>query len=187
MNELDFSKHCPPDADKKQKIEDFIELVDDILLDERYQELALFKHHSSSILRHCLEVGYLSYCWGTKLSMDDVALARGGVLHDFFLYDWRSDRFHYSLHDFKNSHAFRHPKIALHNAEECFALSATEKDVILNHMWPATVKLPKTKETYLVCAVDKYTACREYLIKQRQARDWDRILGEHGIHFSHTL
>ncbi len=141
-----------------------MDTVRDILTHPQYQQLETYKHHSSSILDHCLQVGYLSYLIGEKTNLDSRAMARGGVLHDFFLYDWRSDRFHYSsLQAFKNSHAFRHPGIALKNAEECFDLTPKEKDIILHHMWPATVRLPHCRETYVVCAVDKYTACRDYI------------------------
>ncbi len=151
---------------KKQCRETFLETVSDILQNPEYRKLAEFKHHSSSILDHCLQVGYISYLIGRRFHMDTTALARGGVLHDFFLYDWRSDRFDYSSFSaFKKSHAFRHPSIALQNAENCFDLNAREKDIILHHMWPVTIKPPHYKETYLVSTVDKYTACQEYILR----------------------
>lgn len=170
---------------KKQHCrEAFLENVGDILQNPEYQKLGEFKHHSSSILDHCLQVGYLSYQIGRHLGMDTAALARGGVLHDFFLYDWRSDRFRCSSWaDFKNSHAFRHPKIALQNAENYFDLSKREKDIILHHMWPATIIPPHYKEAYLVCAVDKYTACQDYLTKvePKVSVELKKMLQESGI------
>lgn len=168
---------------KRRRKEEFLDLVQDILENPEYQKLAKYKHHSSSILDHCLQVGYLSYLAGRKLGMNAKALARGGVLHDFFLYDWRSDRFHYSLHDFKNSHAFRHPKIALENAEKHFKVNRLEKDIILHHMWPATIRPPHYRETYLVSSIDKYTACQEYMRKKepRVVRELKKMMEQKGI------
>jgi uncharacterized protein len=58
-------------------------------------------------------------------------------------------------------HGFIHPKLALKNAEENFQLSDLEKDIIVKHMWPLTVKFPKYKESYVVCLVDKYCSIQE--------------------------
>ena len=41
-------------------------------------------------------------------------------------------------------------------------LGGKVKDVIVKHMWPLTVKLPKYKESYIVTFVDKYCATVEF-------------------------
>ena len=33
--------------------------------------------------------------------------------------------------------------------------------MIVNHMWPVTIKMPTYKETVVVTFADKYSACRE--------------------------
>jgi len=43
-----------------------------------------------------------------------------------------------------------HPRVALENAIEHFDLNDTEKDIIEKHMWPLTIRLPKTKESLVV-------------------------------------
>ena len=54
-----------------------------------------------------------------------------------------------------------HPKIALRNATQIFNLNDIEKDVIVNHMWPVTIKIPHYKETVVVTFADKYSAIFE--------------------------
>ena len=63
--------------------------------------------------------------------------------------------------DRKGLHAFTHPKTAYKNASKLFALNEKEKDIILKHMWPVTIALPKYKESYLLTLVDKYCALNE--------------------------
>jgi uncharacterized protein len=152
-----------------RQVAEYVEIVGDILAHPQFKKLKNFKHHSDSIYDHCLLVSYLAYLQARKLGLDYVATARGGLLHDFFLYDWRSDRFHFQRKTFKHSHAFRHPLIALNNAEKYFTLSPLERDIIVKHMWPATRPVPLHRESFLVCMVDKYVACREYLRPERHA------------------
>ena len=82
---------------------------------------------------------------------------------DFYLYDWR-------VKDISHKwHAFTHPKKALEKALSIFDLNDMEKDIIINHMWPVTVKLPRTKEAFILTLVDKYCATYEtvsYTVKQ---------------------
>lgn len=79
-----------------------------------------------------------------------------GMLHDLFLYDWRKPR-----PDGKKLHAFHHPRTALDNASKIFDLNEKEQDIILKHMWPLTVVLPKYKESYIITLTDKYATFLE--------------------------
>ena len=80
------------------------------------------------------------------------------MLHDFYLYDSNEDYFK----KMGVSHIALHPKIALQNAEKYLVLNETEKDCILNHMWPLGDRKPETKEGYVVCMADKYCASMEW-------------------------
>ena len=60
-------------------------------------------------------------------------------------------------------HAFRHPTIALENAEKYFDLNDTEREMIKKHMWPTTIVFPKRKETWIIVWADKTCAIRELL------------------------
>ncbi len=119
------------------------------------------QHGHTSCLDHSLFVAYYSYYLARRLhlSTDYKSIIRGALLHDFFLYDWHEKG------DRKGLHGFTHPKAALANAEKYFLLNDKEKDIILKHMWPLTIKPPRYKETYIVCLADKCCSTMETLKK----------------------
>ena len=132
-------------------------LIKDLLENDMVNRMREYKQHFEiSCFEHSLNVSYLTYKWCKKLNLDYKSAARGALLHDLFLYDWRvkSDR--------KGLHAFTHPKAALENAKKITKLNSRERDLIVNHMWPVTPSLPKYKETYIVTIMDKYSAVIEY-------------------------
>lgn len=86
-----------------------------------------------------------------------------GLLHDLFLYDWKTDKNHGRLH------GIRHPKKALKNALKICHLSKKEQDIIKKHMWPLTLAFPLYPESYVVTFVDKYCASRESYL---YFKDW---------------
>ena len=80
------------------------------------------------------------------------------MLHDLFLYDWRDEpRKRGEL-----PHGFTHPQKALENAREHFELDKLEEDIIVKHMWPLTIKMPKYPESYVIVMMDKYAALLEF-------------------------
>lgn len=128
----------------------------DMINNESVQRMKDYMQHGGiSCLRHCLFVSYLSFRVCKKLRLDYRSAARGALLHDLFLYDWHLTRPPEGLH------AFVHPEIALRNATELFTLNDKEKDIIFNHMWPVTFRLPRCRETVVVLMVDKYCAVME--------------------------
>ena len=137
----------------------FAECARDILENEWVQSMEQFPQHGRiSCLEHCVSVAYYSYwlCRRLRARVDTRSLIRGALLHDFFLYDWHKAGMSGGLH------GFTHPATALQNACRHFALNDTEKDIILNHMWPLTIRrLPKCRETLAVCAVDKWRCLAE--------------------------
>ena len=70
-----------------------------------------------------------------------------------FLYDWRKRE-----DGRKGHHAFTHSKTAFKNASMVFDLNDKEKDIVLKHMWPVTLRFPKYKESFIITLVDKYFA-----------------------------
>ena len=99
--------------------------------------------------------------FGRKLSdnikVDEEELIRGALLHDYFLYDWHEKSLENSVH------GFTHPLKALNQAKKDFELSAIERDMILNHMFPLTLNPPRSKEGKLLCLADKLCATKETL------------------------
>jgi len=68
--------------------------------------------------------------------------------------DWRETKF-------TKSHAWIHPRIAVRNARKITDLNAKEEDIIIKHMWGATLAPPRYKESFVVTMVDKYWAVKE--------------------------
>lgn len=136
--------------------EEFKMILLSLTNNETVLKMKLYRQHcNTSCFLHCYEAAYYCYAICKYLGLDYVSATRGAMLHDLFLYDWRvkSAENHW--------HAFRHGKIAYKNASEIFELNEIEKDMIINHMWPLTIRFPKTKEGMVLTMVDKYCATRE--------------------------
>lgn len=140
---------------------EFYSIIEDLINNKTVCKMKDFKqHYTTSTYDHCLNVAYLSYIICKKLKLDYISASRAAMLHDLFLYDWRNSRKELNLEKY---HAFIHPKIALDNASKLFTLNDKEKDIIVKHMWPVTLKLPKYPESFIVTFVDKFSAIKESL------------------------
>ncbi len=62
----------------------------------------------------------------------------------------------------QKSHAWVHPRIAKRNAQKLIQLNKLEEDIIVKHMFGATIAPPRYKESWIVTCVDKYWAVREW-------------------------
>jgi uncharacterized membrane protein len=140
---------------------EFYDIIKDIYEHDEFLKLKLHHHHNSSIYEHVLDVSYFSYRACKFLKLDYRSAARGALLHDFFLYDWRN----HDVPDLPEHkyHGIEHPKIALANANKHFVLNEIEKDSIIKHMWPLTLVPPKYKESFIVSFADKYLASKEFV------------------------
>jgi len=137
--------------------EDYVSCVTDLIAHEKVWSMDKFIQHANvSCLEHSFNVSYVSYLICKRFKLDYSSAARGGLLHDFFLYNWHGT-------GIKNLHSFKHPGIALKNADKYFELNNIEKDIIKKHMWPLTVVPPMHVEAYIVMLVDKYCAIMEVL------------------------
>ncbi|OPJ62231.1 HD family phosphohydrolase [Clostridium oryzae] len=137
---------------------EFYSCIEDLLEDDLVQQMRLFKQHcNTNCLDHCIYVAYFSYVICKTFGFDFSSAARGGLLHDLFLYDWRTTKLN------RGKHAFRHPQIALDNAKTILDLNLIEQDIIKKHMWPLTIIPPRYKEAFIICMVDKYCAILEIL------------------------
>jgi len=139
------------------------EIVDGLLAEPSVQQLSDYiQHHHTDRLTHSISVSYRSYRIARRLHLDATAVARAGILHDLFYYDWRETKFE------SGNHAYIHPRIALRNAERLTPLSPMERDIILKHMWGVTSALPKYRESLLVDIVDDYVAVTEFFIPTKR-------------------
>lgn len=161
----------------KQWFEDreYLSYIEDLLATDEVQKLADYKQHvHSTRLDHSISVSYNSYKLAKRWNGNKRATARAGLLHDLFYYDWRTTKFD------EGTHAYVHPRIAVKNAEKITSLSDLERDIIIKHMWGATIAPPRYKESYIVTMVDKYCAVKEAtepfsnLVKSK----WRRFTGK---------
>lgn len=154
---------------KKYSEYEYDECVEDILTNDMFLKTHKYMQHGDiSCLEHCIYVSYVSYGLSKKFGLDYKAAARGGLLHDFFMYDW-----HGGQRPYKGLHGFHHPRIAFENASKYFTIGKKEKDIILKHMWPLTLRIPRFKETLVVLAADKYCTVREVFRLAR--KDIDKL------------
>ena len=134
----------------------------EILNSERYQSMKDFRQHGSvSVHEHSLRVADRSlkikeFLEKLHVRMNERAVVRGALLHDYFLYDWHDKKRRRKLH------GFNHPEEALKNAERDFDLSDRERDIISKHMFPLTItKIPMCREAWVVNAADKWCSAEE--------------------------
>ncbi|UQS82869.1 HD domain-containing protein [Bombilactobacillus folatiphilus] len=134
----------------------YVEQVADLLAKTEVQKLQQIKHHiHSNRLEHSLSVSYHSYLIGQKHHLNTRALARGGLLHDLFYYDWDPKQLSF------RQHADLHSQVALNNAQKLTNLTPMEADIIVKHMFGATMIPPKYRESLVVNLVDDQLAVQE--------------------------
>lgn len=135
---------------------EFQMIIKDLIENETVQEMKNYRQHfNTNCFEHCYLASYYCYKICKKLKLDYKSAARGAMLHDLFLYDWRNKNSHNGLH------AFKHGKLACQNASNIFELNKIEKDMIIKHMWPVTISFPRYLESYILTFVDKYCAIKE--------------------------
>lgn len=160
--------------------EEFNEILLPIINNNQVQRMKDYIQHCDvSCYEHCMNVAYYTYYLCKKMNLDYKSATRAAMLHDFFLYDWRV-----SSPSRKKFHGFVHPKISLENALLHFSLSDKEQDMILKHMWPITIKLPKFKESYILTLTDKFSTLLESYQYLRKKPRFQRIYANSILFFA---
>lgn len=164
---------------KYEQDQEFMKYVGHLIDHPRFQRLAgIIQHQHSTRMEHSINVAYTSFRIARKLGWDSKSTARGGLLHDLFYYDWRVTKFN-------KGHAWVHPRIAVRNARKLIDLNKKEEDIILKHMWGATIAPPRYKEGYIVTMVDKYWAVREAARPLRKIFSKPRRFSRKILHSDH--
>ena len=111
----------------------YLNYVSDPMQDTAVQSMRLLPQHRAGVscYHHSVLVSYASWRVCDWLGLDARAAARGGLLHDFYLYNWRDAASHPGIR-----HGSQHPEVALRNARARFSLTWREEDIILSHMFP---------------------------------------------------
>ena len=132
--------------------------------DPEIQKMASFTmHNGNTTLQHVENVADVSFRIAEKLGIDidEKALARGAMLHDYYLYTFKETK----MSPYR--HGISHPETALKNASKRRRLTEKETNIIRSHMWPMTfLHPPMSREAVLVCLADKYCAVNEMLLKK---------------------
>ena len=134
----------------------YYNLISDIIENDKFRGLEKDRHHGITRLEHSVRVSYHAYKIAYKLKLNYKAVARAGLLHDFFLNsDLEGKK--------KDMSMFFHPYKALENSCNYFNLTEIEKDIIITHMFPTLPhKIPKYLESWLVSIVDKIIATEDF-------------------------
>jgi len=132
----------------------------EILVHPVFESLRNFPHHGKiSCYDHSITVACLAYRMAGRFGCDRISAAKGGLLHDLYLYDWHSGG--------PGLHGFRHPSISLQNSLRFFTLNEIERDAILRHMWPLTPVPPRYRESLIVSIADKRATLRDFITNVR--------------------
>jgi len=144
---------------KEKLVIEYQECIKDLIDTDIVQSMSQYIQHGDvTCLDHCKKVSWKSYKISKRLKLDYRSAARGGLLHDFFLYDWHIPGSHVGFH------GFRHSKTSLENALKHFDLNHKERDIIVKHMWPLNIVPPRFLESVVVTLVDKYYSSIETTI-----------------------
>lgn len=153
--------------------QEYIDYIIDFLNDEKVKEMKQYvQHGNTTTYKHCLKVSYYSYKLAKRFHCDAKDCAIGGLLHDFFLYDWHvKDKEREK--EFFLPHGFTHGVVAERNARKYFEIDDKCSDIIITHMFPLTIwKVPKFKESYIVLMVDKYLTIAEFFSGKVKWKKW---------------
>ena len=143
---------------EQESVKGYCAVVGDLLRHEKVREMHQYPHHRDvDTLYHSVCVSYLTYKICEKMHWHPKEATRAALLHDFYLYNWYTDK-----HD--EWHAFLHPKMACKNAEHYFgALTPRQEDMILCHMWPLHLAPPHSREGFVLTFADKVCAVRDLI------------------------
>ena len=149
------------DEQKRQQLE---EIYLYFFHHEKIQQMkAVEMHRGSNTFIHSFRVAKVAVKRALRHKKVDLeTLLVGAILHDYYLYNWRTDRSKLKKHG-KN-----HPKIAANNAKADFDVTNEVQDVIKQHMWPINLKeFPKTREARIVNLADDHVALLESMTSRK--------------------
>lgn len=144
---------------EKIKDQEYLYIIENILDNNEFKQIENIRHHNTTRLNHSLKVSYYSYVVAKYLKLDYEDVARGGLLHDFYINEVRKCK---KIKDKILLFSTKHPNEALINASNNFVLTEKEEDIIKSHMFPIDYRLPKYAESWIVSFVDKILSIGEF-------------------------
>lgn len=134
---------------------DFDIITNDILNNKEFKKLMTEHHHGISRYDHSVNVAKNTFKICNFMQIDCKDATRAALLHDFF-----SDK---DLKDLNTLNKYQaHPYLAYLKASKLFTVNEKQKDAIICHMWPWTLKIPRYKEGWIVTLSDKIVSLKEW-------------------------
>lgn len=134
----------------------FLSCLEGLMDAPQVQSMRALPHHPGvNCYEHSVFVAYVAFRLGRRWGLDYRSCARGGLLHDLYLYRWNDRTAH------PGNQCLDHPEFALRNASALTQLSDKERNIILAHMWPLGIHLPRSREAWCVSLADKICATLE--------------------------
>lgn len=143
---------------EKASINEFYEIVSDILNSKEFNKRKNYKHHGEqSVYDHSLKISIISYKIAKTMGLDYKSAAIGGLLHDFYDKPWQENK---EKTKFFKQHGFVHARQALENSKKYFPqyINKKTKNIILRHMFPLNIVPPLYLESWIITIVDKYVS-----------------------------
>ena len=152
-------------------MESFHEMTADITSHPLFLQLRAYPHHGgeNSLYIHSVSTARCAYRLARRFHMREErirAVTRAALLHDFFGYDWQSERHRRFMRRYsgwrriKHMHAFIHGALAARRADRVFGLDERQRAAITSHMFPLA-PFPKSSEAWVITLADKYVASKE--------------------------
>jgi uncharacterized protein len=140
---------------------DFLNIVNDILENPKFEELKYIKHHGdcNTVYQHSIKTAYFAYRFSLACGLkreEIISTTRTTLLHDFYDANWRYAK----RKKLFEMHAFKHGDVAAKNAKKYFNINANESDAIKNHMFPLTA-WPHHKIGWILTLSDKVISTKE--------------------------
>lgn len=152
-----------------EKDKQYVKIIENIMQNDDFSKMKDIQHHNDTRLNHSLKVSYYSYKIAKALRLDYEDVARGGLLHDFYLGQVNEQK---TLKDKLLLYTTKHPNEALDNASRVFDITEKEMDIIRTHMFPVDIKVPRYAESWIVSIVDKGVSLKEFYQKFSQKLSW---------------
>ena len=152
-------------------IQSFQEMTEDIVTHPLFLQLRTCPHHGgeNSLYIHSVDTARCAYRLARTFHMQEDrvrAVTRAALLHDFFGYDWQSERHRRFMRRYsgwrriKHMHAFIHGALAARRADRVFGLDQRQREAIACHMFPLA-PWPKNSEAWVLTLADKLVASKE--------------------------
>ena len=163
---------------ERKYIDEFISLTGDLLSDELVNSMKQYRHHQDTNTHfHSVYVSYrvMKMCEALEL-INTREVVRAALLHDFYLYQWYTEKH-------EEYHIWYHPKESVKNIEAHFGeMTPLQKNMILSHMFPTCVELPKSKGAWILTLCDKRCAIEDYITHSVSFREvYDEINRRVGV------